>query len=106
VPAHITITGQCGGGSTIQYSGANGQIGTFAGNVECYLTDNNENYYPPSGNNQYQSEEEEYGDFRQSNEFRQGSPAFQQCIEAAADVGNQLSDYEIENCQEDPSYRH
>jgi hypothetical protein len=100
VPAHITITGQCGGGSTIQYIGANGQIGTFAGNVECYLTDN------PSGNNQYQSEEEEYGDFRQSSEFRQGSPAFQQCIEAAADVGNQLSDYEIENCQEDPSYRH
>jgi hypothetical protein len=106
VPARITITGQCGGGSTIQYSGANGQIGTFAGNVECYLTDNNENYYPPSGNNQYQSEEEEYGDFRQSNEFRQGSQAFQQCIEAAADVGNQLSDYEIRNCQENPSYRH
>ena len=105
VPARITITGQCGGGATIQYIGANGQIGTFAGNVECNLTDDSENYYPPSGDDQYQSEEE-YGDFRQSNEFRQGSQAFQQCIEAAADVGDKLSDYEIRNCEEDPSYRH
>ena len=61
-----------------------------------------------TGNNQYQGEEEEeeYGDSRQSNEFRQGSQAYQQCIEAAADVGEKLSDYEIRNCQEDPSYRH
>ena len=60
-----------------------------------------------TGNNQYQGEEEEeYGDSRQSNELRQGSQAYQQCIEAAADVGEKLSDYEIRNCQEDPSYRH
>jgi hypothetical protein len=59
------------------------------------------------GNNQYQGEEEEeYRDSRQSNEFRQGSQAYHQCIEAAADVGDRLSDYEIRNCQEDPSYRH
>jgi hypothetical protein len=107
VSSRITITGQCGQGATIQYMGANGQIGTFAGNVECNFTDSSENYNaPPSGNNQYQGEEEEYGDYTQSNEFRQGSQAFQQCIEAAADVGDQLSDYEIENCKEDPSYRH
>ena len=60
-----------------------------------------------TGNNQYQGEEEEeYSNSRQSNEFRQGSQAYQQCIGAAADVGNKLSDYEIRNCQEDPSYRH
>ena len=60
-----------------------------------------------TGNNQYQGEEEEeYGDSRQSNELRQGSQAYQQCIETAADVGDRLSDYEIRNCQEDPSYRH
>ena len=60
-----------------------------------------------TGNNQYQGEEEEeYSNSRQSNEFRQGSQAYQQCIEAAADVGEKLSDYEIRNCQEDPSYRH
>jgi hypothetical protein len=107
VSSRITITGQCGQGATIQYRGANGQIGTFAGNVECNFTDSSENYNaPPSGNNQYQGEEEEYGDYRQSNEFRQGSQAFQQCIEAAADVGDMLSDYEIRNCKDDPSYRH
>jgi hypothetical protein len=60
-----------------------------------------------TGNNQYQDEEEEeYGDTRQSSELRQGSQAYQQCIKAAADVGDKLSDYEIRNCQEDPSYRH
>src|SRR5215217_8901377 len=36
-----------------------------------------------TGNNQYQGEEEEeYSNSRQSNEFRQGSQAYQQCIEA------------------------
>jgi hypothetical protein len=62
-----------------------------------------------TSNNQYQSqeeEEEEYGDTTQSNELIQGSQAYQQCIQAAADVGDKLSDYEVRNCQEDPSYRH
>ena len=59
-----------------------------------------------TGNNQYQGEEEEYSNSGQSNEFRQGSQAYQQCIKAAADVGDKLSDYEVRNCQEDPSYRH
>lgn len=44
--------------------------------------------------------------FMNSQEYLLGSTAFRACIGAAADVGNKLSDYEIENCREDPSYRH
>lgn len=46
------------------------------------------------------------GSFTNSEEYRQGSDAFRACIDAAASVGNKLSDYEIQNCREDPSYRH
>jgi hypothetical protein len=72
--------------------GQTGSDGSFAS--QCGST----------ANNQYQgSRQSEYDDSRQSNE---GSQAYQQCIEAAADVGDKLSDYEVRNCEEDPSYRH
>jgi hypothetical protein len=122
-PTRIIITGQCGTGSTtILLKADNGAIGSFAGNVDCAFigsdnnNDNNNSNNPTStqqyqsnnNNNNYQSSnnDDEYLAYKNSNEYRQGSLAYQQCIDAAAKVGNKLSDYEINNCQRDPNYRH
>jgi hypothetical protein len=80
--------------------GQTGSDGSFAS--QCGSTANNQ--YQGSRQSEYgDSRQSEYGDSRQSNE---GSQAYQQWIEAAADVGDKLSDYEVRNCEEDPSYRH
>jgi hypothetical protein len=80
--------------------GQTGSDGSFAS--QCGSTANNQ--YQGSRQSEYDdSRQSEYDDSRQSNE---GSQAYQQCIEAAADVGDKLSDYEVRNCEEDPSYRH
>jgi hypothetical protein len=80
--------------------GQTGSDGSFAS--QCGSTVNNQ--YQGSRQSEYDdSRTSEYDDSRQSNE---GSQAYQQCIEAAADVGDKLSDYEVRNCEEDPSYRH
>jgi hypothetical protein len=127
VPTHFTISGQCGSGvgggggigttattTTMQFMAANGETGTFAGPVSCNLANTN-NYATSSSpsssptQQQYQSQnpnQDLYSSYRNSNEYKQGSIAFQQCIDAAAKVGNKLSDYEITNCQKNPSYRH
>jgi hypothetical protein len=118
-PTRIIITGQCGTGSTtIQLRADNGGIGTFAGDVDCTFIGNDNNndnnnptltqqYQSNNNNNNYQSSNnDEYLAYKNSNEYRQGSLAYQQCIDAAAKVGNKLSDYEINNCQRDPNYRH
>jgi hypothetical protein len=129
VPTHFTISGQCsaGGGigtttpatTTIQFTGGNGETGSFAGPVSCNFANIN-NYGTSSSSSpsssptaqqqqQYQTQnpnQDLYSSYRNSNEYKQGSIAYQQCIDAAAKVGNKLSDYEITNCQKDPSYRH
>jgi hypothetical protein len=127
VPTHFTISGQCGGGgsatgtttaattTTMQFTGANGETGSFAGPVSCNFANTN-NYAgsssPSSSSStqqQYQTQnpnQDLYSSYRNSNEYKQGSIAYQQCIDAAAKVGNKLSDYEITNCQKNPSYRH
>jgi hypothetical protein len=95
----LTVSGACGRDSQ---TGRDGSYTSRCGQgTSDFLTGS-------TGNNQYQSEEEkeEYGDSKESNKLMQGSRAYQQCIGAAADVGDKLSDYEIRNCQEDPSYRH
>jgi hypothetical protein len=88
--------------------GQTGSDGSFAS--QCGSTANNQyqgsrqSEYDDSRQSEYDdSRQSEYDDSRQSNE---GSQAYQQCIEAAADVGDKLSDYEVRNCEEDPSYRH
>jgi hypothetical protein len=117
-PTRIIITGQCGTGSTtILLKADNGEIGSFAGDVDCTFigSDNNKDNNNPTSTQQYQSNnnnyqgsnnDDEYLAYKNSNEYRQGSLAYQQCIDAAAKVGNKLSDYEINNCQRDPNYRH
>jgi hypothetical protein len=116
VPTHFTISGQCGSGgatattTTMQFMAANGETGTFAGPVSCNLADSNNNAASSSPTQQqYQTQnpnQDLYSSYRNSNEYKQGSIAYQQCIDAAAKVGNKLSDYEITNCQKNPSYRH
>jgi hypothetical protein len=130
VPTHFTISGQCGDSgsgtgtaattTTMQFTGANGETGSFAGPVSCNFANTN-NYAGSSSpssspsspssptQQQYQTQnpnQDLYSSYRNSNEYKQGSIAYQQCIDAAAKVGNKLSDYEITNCQKNPSYRH
>jgi hypothetical protein len=125
VPTHFTIIGQCGDSgsgtgtaattTTMQFTGANGETGSFAGPVSCNFANTNNNYAGSSSpsssptQQQYQTQnpnQDLYSSYRNSNEYKQGSIAYQQCIDAAAKVGNKLSDYEITNCQKNPSYRH